>query len=310
MPRRLPFSLYDAFPAGPFGGATAGIVSDAAGLSAATMQRIAREVGAPATAFVYQVAGDLIDVRFFSTLTEYGMCGHGTVALVTHLVETGQLVLNDNCATVVTLRTAGGDAPVTVRYVDGRSLVMLDLGPSLFEAADIDVDELARILGISSKDIDESLPIEKAVGDFVHLIVPIPSLDVMAKITPDFGAVAAFSRAAGAQTVAVFTREVRHSDNTLHCRDFCPAVGTPESPAAGDDQRCVDMLPRASHGLIDAASKTARPWFCRNRAMSVIAPAWSAREVTVEGGRIEHLAVGGHARQSIAGELFLPDEDA
>jgi PhzF family phenazine biosynthesis protein len=121
MQRRLPFALYDAFAAGPFGGATAGIVADAGDLSATTMQRIAREVAAPATAFLLGVEPDLIEVRFFSTLTEYGMCGHGTMALATYLVDTGQLGWGDSGEIATVLRTRDGDAPLAISRIDGSS---------------------------------------------------------------------------------------------------------------------------------------------------------------------------------------------
>jgi predicted PhzF superfamily epimerase YddE/YHI9 len=45
----IPFALYDAFSDTAFGGSQAGVVSDASGLDIETMQRIARELGAPPT---------------------------------------------------------------------------------------------------------------------------------------------------------------------------------------------------------------------------------------------------------------------
>ena len=306
MQRSLPFALYDAFTAGSFGGATAGIVSNASGLSAGTMQQIAREVAAPATAFLFGVAPDLIDVRFFSPLTEYGMCGHGTVALATHLLDCGQLNWLGDTEIATVLRTRDGDAPLSVRQVDGRALVMLDLVPPTFEAPAIDVGELARVLGIMPADFDLNLPIEKAVGDFIHLMVPIPSLQIMQNMTPDFGAIAAFSRTSGVQTVTVFTLDVRHADSTVHCRDFCPAVGTPESPAAGTTNGALTAY-LVRHGLIELA---------RDRATVVLSeqgyecgrPSQIRSEVTLIGDRIERLVVGGCARKSVTGVLFFPAE--
>ena len=81
------FDLFSAFTANPFGGSHAGIVYDGAKLSTAQMQQIAREVGAPATCFVIRVKRCDVHVRFFSTGQEYPMCGHGTLGLMTGLVE-------------------------------------------------------------------------------------------------------------------------------------------------------------------------------------------------------------------------------
>ena len=233
MKTQFPFALYDAFSTGSFGGSTAGIVSDAGGLSTETMRRTAIEVGAPATVFLQSVDADLIDVRFFSTITEMGMCGHGTVALSSHLVDSGVLAWDVHGEITTSLRTPDGDSPLKIRRTNGRPLAMLDLNPSRFETPVFNIEDLADGLGISSDLLQSDHPIEKAIGDFIHLIVPVPSLANMRKITPNFGAIADFSRSNNVQTVTVFTEEVEQTDSTVHLRDFCPAVGTPESPAAG-----------------------------------------------------------------------------
>ena len=308
MPTQLPFALYDAFSTGSFGGATAGIVSEASGLSAETMLAMAQEVGAPATAFLQSVDPDLIDVRFFSTMTEYGMCGHGTVALATHLVDTGLLDWGDDGAIATVLRTSDGDAPLHLRRVDGRPLVMLDLEPASFETSGVDLDDLGRALGLTPAEFDETLPIENAIGDFVHLIAPVPSLEVMRKMTPDFSAIADLSRANGAQTVAVFTREVVDPESTLHCRDFCPAVGTPESPAAGTTNGALTAY-LVRHGLIDPAPNQPTV-VLSEQGYECGRPSQVRSEVTVTDGRIERLVVGGYARKSITGDIFVPPDGA
>ena len=304
METSLPFALYDAFSTGSFGGATAGIVSDAADLADHTMQRIAIEVGAPATAFVRSADSDLIDVRFFSTLTEYGMCGHGTVALATQLVETGRLRWNEHGEINTYLRTRDGDAPLNIREADGRPLVMLDLNPSSFETIEVDRQELGRVLGVLPEDLASDLPIEMAVGDFIHLVVPVGSLGDIRRISPDFGAIAEFSRAIGVQTVTVFTLKVEHRESTLHCRDFCPAVGTPESPAAGTTNGALTSY-LVRHRLIDL--NQAGPTVVRSeQGFECGRPSEVRSEVTVTDDQIQRLVVGGFARKSVSGEIFLP----
>lgn len=133
-------------------------------------------MGAPATAFVRSADLDLIDVPFFSTLTEYGMCGHGTVALATQLAETGQLRWNEHGEINTYLRTRDGDAPLNIREADGRPLVMLDLNPSTFDTIEVYRQEFARVLEVSPADLASDLPIEMVVGDFMHLVVPAASL--------------------------------------------------------------------------------------------------------------------------------------
>ncbi|MEM7123079.1 MAG: PhzF family phenazine biosynthesis isomerase [Pseudomonadota bacterium] len=306
MPQDLPFALYHAFSAGPFGGAAAGIIESTAELTATTMQSIAREIGAPATAFLQRVEGSLVDVRFFSTQTEYGMCGHGTVGLVSHLRETGRLAADRGNAGV-TLRTSGGDAVVGIRDVGGETLVMLTLTPSRFEPATPDREALSRALGIESSEIDNTLPMEKAVGDFVHLQVPICSLATMQAMAPDFNAIAALSRANGAHTVTVFTREVHHGHSKVHCRDFCPAVGTPESPGAGTTNGALTayMVRHGLIGLIDGETTVV----LSEQGYECGRPSEIRSEVVAVDGQIEHLAVGGYARKSMVGTFCLSDGD-
>ena len=304
MERRLPFALYDAFSAGPFGGATAGIVADASDLSPDTMQAVAREVGAPATAFLRHVSADLIDVRFFSTLSEYGMCGHGSVALATHLVETGELPWRGGDRLTTVLRTRDGDAPLGVQRVGEASRVMLELRPSSFETATVDRAALARVLGLAETNLRCDLPIEKAVGDFTHLVVPLAALAIVARIGPDFGAIADFSRANGVETVTVFTRETVDGAHTLHCRDFCPAVGTPESPAAGTTNGALSAY-LVRHGQIEPAADGPTVVLAE-QGYECGRPSLIRSEVTFGADGIERLLVGGTARKSMVGEIFVP----
>jgi PhzF family phenazine biosynthesis protein len=183
---------------------------------------------------------------------------------------------------------------------------MLNLRAPSFEAVGVDVDDLARVLGVLSGDLDPDLPIEKAVGDFVHLLVPVRSLDVMQAMTPDFGAIADFSRTNGVQTVCAFTREVRNPASSVHCRDFCPAVGTPESPAAGTTNAALTSY-LVRHRLIDL-ERDGPTVVLSEQGYECGRPSQIRSEVTVADSLVERLVVGGSALKSIIGDIFLPAE--
>jgi PhzF family phenazine biosynthesis protein len=85
--RCFPFALYDAFSATAFGGSQAAVLIDAKSINTAERQQIAREIGMPATAFVDSLDEDWIEVQFMSTVMELPMCGHGTICLLTHMLE-------------------------------------------------------------------------------------------------------------------------------------------------------------------------------------------------------------------------------
>ncbi len=305
MSATRPFALYDSFSTGNFGGATAGIVSNAADMDADTMQTIAREVGAPATGFVRSVEPSCVDVRFYSTVTELGMCGHGTVALGTHLVESGVLEWHNQAELETTLITGDGPSPLRVRNHNGSPLVLLSLSPSRITPIDIDRTELARVLGISQDCFHLELPIEVATGAFTHLVVPLRDLAAIRSLELDFGAIARFSRANNVQTVTVFTLEVEHQHSTVHCRDFCPAVGTPESSGAGTTNAALASY-LAHHQRLE--TRDGALLICSEQGYECGRPSEVRVELELADGAITALSVGGQARKSIVGEIFLPSE--
>lgn len=153
-----------------------------------------QEIGAPATSFVEHVEDGRVALQFFSTVMELPMCGHGTICLVTRLVDTGLVDLPDEGARTNILDLPSGEAKVEYhRNQMSRVKVMLDVA-------------VAR-------------------GDFVHLCLPRRDDAAMKALKPNFSGLASFCVAHGLETVAAFSSEVMHADQHLHLRDFCLAVG-------------------------------------------------------------------------------------
>ena len=167
--RTLPFAVYDAFSDTAFGGSQAAIVSDAAALESATRRRVAEELGLPATGFVTACGADSVGAQFFSARSELPMCGHGTMGLITRLVEQGDLRWNGGDRIEVALRLPAATARVEVeRRDDGRPLVMLDIHPPTFRAGAGDLGLLGRLLGLGEDDFGQQLPVETSCGDFLR----------------------------------------------------------------------------------------------------------------------------------------------
>jgi len=121
--------LVDAFAAEPLAGNVAGVVPDAAGLSDDQMARIAAEIGASETAFLFDTdaAGDNAGsgegtegadgasapaderLRYLTPATEVDLCGHATIATYGALFAEGAIDAGDR-----TLRTNVGDLDITV----------------------------------------------------------------------------------------------------------------------------------------------------------------------------------------------------
>ena len=247
MPRHA-FSLYDAFSENAFGGSQAAVVMDARTIPPERRFTIAKELGYPATGFVDAVEGDVIAAQFFSTVMEQPMCGHGTVCLVTHLVETGVIAATAPSHDLV-LKLPKTEAAVAVApTASGRVEVMLEIAPAAFRPARIDLAELARHLGTDAYILDPALPVEIAEGDFTHLVLPVRDLQSVGQIAPDFTALRQFCLDHEIETVAAFTTETQDPASDLHVRDFCPAVGVAESASAGTTNAALACY-LVRHGL-------------------------------------------------------------
>ena len=296
-------TLYDAFSEVPGGGSVAGVVGTATGFSAERMQQVATEVGAPATCFVTGVDSGVVDVRFFSTLTEYPMCGHGTIAVFTWLVEEGRLAAGPE-AVPWTLRTPGGTATVDVAArADGRPEVMLALGPTVAESCPVDAPEVARLLGIGVEAVIEPLALEAASADFTHLVVRVDGLAAIGRLSPDYAAVADLCRRIGADTLAVFTTETGDPAVTIRCRDFCPAVGTPEAAATGTTNRALAChLVRSGLADVDTDSPVV---VIAAQGVEMGRPSLIRTEVAMVDGLPTRLHVGGMATRASEGTVRM-----
>ncbi len=220
--------IWTAFSGDASGGSPAGIVLECAGMSASDMQAIAARVGAPATGFVTGIDRQEVNVRFFSTKTEYGMCGHGTIALLTSLIE------NDLVETgPVAIRTGQGEGVARIELdAGGRHQVQLDLDVAGTAPCREDLSLVWKALGAAPR------PAAISQSDFTHLLVPMPLAEVSA-LSPDFAELGNACRRAGIDTVASYAIETLHDDAEIHVRDFCPAVGTDEAAATGTTNRAV-----------------------------------------------------------------------
>lgn len=300
----VPFGLYDAFTDRAFGGSQAGVVSDAAWIDSATRLKIARELGFPATCFVSDCGKSSITVRFHSTEKEYPMCGHGTICLMTRMIEMGVLDWQGRERMDVQLCIDAATAAVEIyKRDDGRAIVMLDIQPPNFQNNAFDTQMLAELLGIKTDDYDKLLPIESACGDFIHLVVPISGLDAMHRIVPDFSGLKHFCLDNSIDTVAVFCREVIQSGYDIHVRDFSPAVGVAESAATGTTNAALTSY-LIRHKLVPE-NNGEQLIILAEQGLEIDRPGSIRSVVMTKDGAINRLQVGGVATKILDGKLYL-----
>ena len=297
------FALYDAFSDRVFGGSQAAVIEDAAAIDRDTRRAIARELGYPATAFVDACGENWIEAQFISTVMELPMCGHGTLCLVTHLIENDVIRLDGLGSNKLQLRLPARCATVEVdRRDDARLRVLLDIEAPRFGAPPADLQNLLRSLGLDKESLAPDLPPEIARGDFVHLVLPLSGLDAMARIEADFSAIVSFCRMHAIETVVAVCTEVVDAGNTVHVRDFCPAVGVSESAAAGTTNAALaGYLLRHRQVPLDRSCIT----IGAEQGLELGRPSSIQSIVTHDGGTICRLQVGGVATRVLDGRIHF-----
>lgn len=301
--KAFPFALYDAFSSCAFGGSQAAVVTDASSIDQRQRQKIAREIGMPATAFVDQIGADWVRAQFMSTVMELPMCGHGTICLFTRLLESGLLALSENGESTVQLRLPKTTATVSLhRRDDERVQVMLDIKPPEFDSPPTHTGTLLTLLGLDASALDAELPLETARGDFIHLLVPLTGLAAMREIKPDFSGMVDFCNANGIETIAVFCREVENPDNNIHLRDFCPAVGVSESAAAGTTNAALTSY-LLRHDLLPTGGDIIR--LNAEQGLELGRPSSIQSVVSLAANGIARLQVGGVATKVFDGQVYL-----
>jgi PhzF family phenazine biosynthesis protein len=238
-----------------------------------------------------------------STVMELPMCGHGTICLLTHLLEEGMIHADSSSAREVTLRLPKSNAQVVLELrADGRYQVMLDIAPPTFTAPPPHTANLLKVLGLEADALTTELPIETARGDFIHLLVPLAGLEAMRRIRPDFSAMVDFCQAYGIETIAVFCNDVEQPDHQVHVRDFCPAVGVSESAAAGTTNAALSSY-LVRHGLMPTEPGVVT--LNAEQGIELGRPSSIQSVITMPDGRISRLQVGGVATRVMDGKIYF-----
>jgi PhzF family phenazine biosynthesis protein len=217
---------YTAFTHDPAGGNPAGIVLDAAGLTAEEMLAVAAEVGYSETAFLTGRDDEnrVFRVRYFAPSAEVDFCGHATIATAVALAErlgTGPLAFRTNAGEIAVETGVEGETLLaTLTSVPTRSAPV----------AEDALDEALAALRWSRDELDKAFPPHVAFGGVHHLMLAAASRERLADLHYDFEALRAVMTRHGWTTVNLFWRE---SDRRYHARDPFPVGGVVEDPATG-----------------------------------------------------------------------------
>lgn len=234
----LSYCLIDAFAEEPYTGNPAAVVLGADGLHDEQMKRIAREFNISETTFVSgsPTPEASIAIRWFTPSTEVQMCGHGTLAAVHTLIESGRFTtLVEEKGLILPIHTAGGVLTVRCEQVniEGRSgfVVWLDLPAPVLKKKQCVPKLWAEYLGLPPEAFDLEVPsVQSQDGD---VLVFIKELTRLLDAQPDFKALDRFSRQQRVRGWCLSSTNTLSAAINVHSRFFAPAVGINEDPVTG-----------------------------------------------------------------------------
>ncbi|MBY8882354.1 PhzF family phenazine biosynthesis protein [Actinacidiphila acidipaludis] len=211
--------IVDAFTDRPFGGNPAGVLLlDAVGFPPEQwMRQVAAEMNLSETAFAHPLAGapdaDWA-LRWFTPVTEVGLCGHATLAAAHVLRTTGA------GAGTIRFRTRAG---VLSADTGGDGSITLDF-PAAPLTPETAPDGLAEALGA------EPLTVLDTGPDCGDLLVEVADEASVRGLRPDFATLARLSHRGIIATAAAQDPDGGYD---FVSRGFFPAVGIDEDPVTG-----------------------------------------------------------------------------
>lgn len=216
MPR---VNHYRVFADAPHGGKHVAVAGAAEPLSETGMQQLARESGAPLTAFITGLRGHEAWVRFFTPGKEKGESDSGALVIAEYLQRFG--LISDH----LTVRTGAGALRVQ-RTPEGWGSVQEET----HAGREIDPTLLLDALHLGAQALDPRYPVQACGADRHNIIVPLRDSADLDALRPDFEALRHFNEHSGTNGVIACTfSSARASD--VDFRFFAPRRGLSEDNA-------------------------------------------------------------------------------
>jgi trans-2,3-dihydro-3-hydroxyanthranilate isomerase len=289
----------DTFADAPLTGNSAGVILDASGLTDQQMEAIAREMAAPATAFILPAssAAAHVRIRAYTPQAEIPLTGHVTIACFHALAEDGMLGMADPGTYTFDVESKSGTLPVRVeKRSDGTEFYYSVPVPEFIRAGQFKLDAM-RILNIALEDFENRMPIVVAGA----LYVPIRRLHTIFSLKPNFFAMSQFLTNKNLAGLCAFTLETVDRTSAVHSRFFSPTAGLNEDPVTGSANGSlgVYLFERGELQAVNGAvTLTGEQGDAIGRKGRV------SIRMTVQGTEVVSLEVGGRAVTSVKGEMF------
>ncbi len=233
----LIFYIVDVFAEAKYTGNQLAVFTNAAGLSTAQMQDIAKEINYSETTFITEPQEKLggYDVRIFTPKKELPFAGHPTIG--TAYILQKEIIKQPIQKIVLNLQV--GQIPVTINYSNGEVewLWMQQKAPTFHQV--LPSYSLAEVLGIDLEEIDTRFPIQEVSTGVPFIITPLKSLQSLKEIKLDKEKYFQLIDTIEAKCILAFCPQTYHQNNQLCVRVFADYLGVPEDPATGSANGCL-----------------------------------------------------------------------
>ena len=230
------FEQVDVFTDRAFAGNPLCVIPDGRGLAPEQMQAIAKEMNLSETTFVLPPTDPKADywMRIFTPAKEIPFAGHPSIVTAFVLASQGRILLREPI-TRIHQQVGIGTLPLDIEVANRRpGRVIMTQGTPAFGGAMRDVAPVAAALGIDAALLAVSpLPIQTVSTGLQHLMVPLPDLQTLGALRPNFGLLDRLLTEAGALGCYAFTLETGSAEVLARARMFAPGAGVPEDPATG-----------------------------------------------------------------------------
>jgi trans-2,3-dihydro-3-hydroxyanthranilate isomerase len=228
--RRLHYHLLDVFTEERFGGNQLAVFTNGRGLSAVTMQQIAKELNLSETVFVLPPENPQHEwrIRIFTPARELPMAGHPTVGTA-YVLRQEHLVNIPAAGGQITLEEQVGPIPV---HFDASGLIVMGQPLPTFGPVFEDRAAMAALLGLNDSDL-LPLPLEVVSSGVPFVFIPVQSLEAIGRIKLRLDLWEQHLQHYAAPHLFAFTMQTVDAAHTVHSRMFAPAMGIAEDPATG-----------------------------------------------------------------------------
>jgi len=262
-----------AFLKEPHGGNKAGVALEVDNLSEVEMQTIAFDVGYSETAFVLPSTKADFKVRFFTPTSEVDLCGHATIATFNVLRDTNVLKPG-----LYTQETKAGILQLDVQ----EELVYMEQNPPIFSEI-LTASDVSKCF-VDKDFVDTRYPIQVVSTGLREIFLPVKSVDLLHKLTPDMQAITELSQSYHTIGIHAFSID---DEVDAYGRNFAPVVGIDEESATG-----------TSNGALSCylyTYKEPRTTYTLRQGYSMNQPSELYSKIDIKDGNIERIWVGGKA---------------